>query len=109
MTVRSNPRILIIFTVIPVIILVGAGLLFVLGVLLGLVALAVAIFISWTILRFTRRHLSSNVETLTEEIVFNLLGDEKLALPWKQVRVAGIATECSTRRRHRPGAPSFRL
>jgi uncharacterized membrane protein len=99
MTVRSNPRILIVFTTIPVIILVAAGLLFLLGVLVGLLALAVAVFISWTILRITRRQLSSCVETLTDEIVFNLLGDEKLALPWKQVRVSGIATERSARRR----------
>jgi hypothetical protein len=99
MTVRSNPRILIVFTVVPVIILAGAGLLIVLGVLLGLLALAIAVFISWTILRFTRRHLSSRVETFADEIIFNLLGDERLALPWKQVRVAGIATERTARRR----------
>jgi uncharacterized membrane protein len=99
MTVRSNPRILIIFTVIPVIILVAVGLLFLLGALFGLLALAVAIFISWTILRFTRRQLSSRVETLADQIVFNLLGDETLSLPWAQVRVSGIATEPSARRR----------
>jgi hypothetical protein len=32
-------------------------------------------------------------------IIFNLLGDERLALPGKQVRVAGTATERTTRRR----------
>jgi uncharacterized membrane protein len=99
MTVRSNPRVLILFTVIPVVILAGIGLLFLLGVLLGLLALALALLLSWTILRFTRRQLSSQVETLTDQIIFNLLGDEKLELPWTRVRIAGFATERSARRR----------
>jgi hypothetical protein len=99
MTVRSNPRILVVFTVVPVIILAAAGLLFLLGALFGLIALALGVFVSWTILRFTRRQLSSQVETLADQIVFNLLGDERLALPWKRVRAAGIATEPSARRR----------
>ena len=99
MTVRSNPRILVVFTVVPVIILAAAGLLFLLGALLGLLALALGVFLSWTILRFTRRQLSSRVETGADQIVFNLLGDETHELPWKKVRVAGIATEPSARRR----------
>jgi uncharacterized membrane protein len=99
MTVRSNPRIVIVFTVVPVIILAGVGLLFLLGVWLGLLALAAALFLSWTILRFARRQLSSQVETLADEIVFTLLGSERLALPWKQVRVAGIATDVAARKR----------
>jgi hypothetical protein len=107
MTVRSNPRILVVFTVVPVIILAAAGLLFLLGALFGLLALALGIFISWTILRFTRRQLSSRVETFTDRIVFNLLGDETLAVPWNQVRVAGIATEPSARRRRERGRRLF--
>jgi uncharacterized membrane protein len=101
MTVRSNPRILVVFTVVPVIILASAGLLFLLGALFGLLALALGVFVSWTILRFTRRRLSSCVETLADQIVFSLLGDETHALPWQRVRVAGIATEPSARKRRR--------
>jgi hypothetical protein len=101
MTVRSNPRILVVLTVVPVIILAAVGLLFLLGAMFGLLALALGVFISWTILRFARRQLSSRVETFTDRIVFNLQGNETLALPWKQVRVAGIATEPSARRRAR--------
>jgi len=99
MTVRSNPRILIIFTVVPVIVLAAVGLLFVLGALFGILALAAGLFISWTIARFTRRQLSSRVETRDDGIVFTMVGDETSSMPWAQVRFSGIATDPAPRRR----------
>ena len=92
-TARSNPRILIIYLFIPVILLAGIGALFLLGILYGLVALAAAVFLSWSLVRLTRRQLATRVETLTDEILFTLHGEEKHSFPWDKIRISGIATE----------------
>ncbi len=103
MTVRSNPRILLVYIILPVVIGLGIAAPFVIGVLYGLVALAAALFFAWQIVRLTRRQLATRIETLTDEIVFRLHGDEKVVLAWKQVRVAGLAasTDAAGRSRRR--------
>jgi hypothetical protein len=101
MTVRSNPRILVIFTVIPVVVLAGIGMLFVLGILYGLFALGAAFLISWSLLKITRRQLATQIETLEDEVVFELRGDEKLPFRWEKVRIAGFARMHTPPRRQR--------
>ncbi len=93
MTLRSNPRLLVVYLFIPVLLGAGVGAIFLLGLLFGLVALAAAAFVSWSILRLARRQLASKVETLTDEILFVMHGDEKLAFPWERIRLAGMAVE----------------
>jgi hypothetical protein len=99
MTVRSNPRILIIYGSIPVILL-AAGAVFFFGALYGVIAIAVALFLSWNMLRLTRRQLAMRIETLSDEILFNM-PDEKVLFPWAKIRLAGVATDPGERaRRH---------
>ena len=103
MTVRSNPRILAVYIILPLIVGAGAVAPFVLGVLFGLVALAAALFFVWQLLKLTRRQLATRIETLTDEVVFNLHGDEKISFPWDKIRIAGLALQtdvADTRRRN---------
>jgi hypothetical protein len=44
-------------------------------------------------LKLTRRQLSTRVETLTDEILFVMHGDEKVCFPWEKIRIAGMAVE----------------
>ncbi len=92
-TVRSNPRILIIYLLMPVLVALGIGAIFLLGALFGLIALGVAIFIVWSMLKLARRQLATRVETLTDEILFVMHGDEKVSFPWEKIRIAGLAVE----------------
>lgn len=91
MTVRSNPRILIVYLVFPLILAAGIAAPFVIGLFYGLIALAAVAFLTWTLLKIIRRLLATRIETLTDEVVFHLQGDEKIVFPWKQVRLAGVA------------------
>ena len=91
MTVRSNPRILVVYLILPLILAAGVGALFVIGPLFGIIALAAAGFFAWQLLKLTRRQLATRIETLTDEVVFHLHGDEKVAFAWEDVRIAGIA------------------
>jgi hypothetical protein len=91
MTVRSNPRILFVYVVLPVILAAGIAAPFLLGLLYGLIALAAAAFLAWQLHRLTRRQLATRIETLTDELVFRLHGDEKITMPWQSIRIAGFA------------------
>ena len=99
MTVRSNPRILVVVTVIPVILLVGIGLFFLLGVSYGLIALALALLTAWSVLRFIRRQLAARISTTEDQIVFTRRGGEEILFPWHKVRLSGIAIAEEPRRR----------
>ncbi len=91
MTVRSNPRILIVYIALPVILAAAVAAPFLLGLLYGIVAIAAAVFFAWQLLRLTRRQLATRIETLTDDIVFTLHGDEKIVMPWEKIRMAGFA------------------
>jgi len=93
MTLRSNPRLLIAYAVTLVVVALGIGSIFLLGPVFGLIALAVAGFLSWSILKLLRRQTSARLETLTEEIVFTIPSEDKVVYPWEAIRVTGIAIE----------------
>jgi hypothetical protein len=99
MTVRSNPRILVIVTVIPVILLAGIGMLVLLGMSYGLIALVLAMLAAWSVLRFIRYQLAACIETTEDQIVVTRRGGEKIHFPWNKVRLSGIATPATPRRR----------
>ena len=91
MTVRSNPRILVVYLLLPVIVAMGVAAPFVIGFFYGLVALVAAGFFAWSMVRLVRRQLATRVETLTEEMLFRLHGDEKILVPWEKIRFSGVA------------------
>jgi hypothetical protein len=91
MTVRSNPRILVIYILVPLLVAGATSLVFVAGPVIGLIALAVVLFFAWNILKLTRRQLSTRIETLTDEVVFTLHGDEKVSFAWDEIRLTGMA------------------
>ena len=101
MTVRSNPRLLLVFLAPPVIVAGGILLLFLLGILYGLIALAAAVFFAYTLLRLTRRQLATRIQPLADEILFTLHGSEKIRIPWDKIRIAGMAIDRTRRRRER--------
>ncbi len=93
MTVRSNPRILVVVILLPVLVAAAIGSIFLLGPLIGLIILAVILFSTYQLWKLIRRQLATRVETLTDELLFNLHGDEKVFFPWEKVRICGFATE----------------
>jgi hypothetical protein len=103
MTVFSNPRILA--GIAAALILLGAGVaaLLLLGLFAGLIALAAALFVDWSLLRLLRRQLATRIETLTDQVLFTLAGNETVCFPWEKIRFAGSATSADTRGRGRRG------
>ena len=100
-SLRSNPRLLVFYLIMPVFLAAGVGALFLLGIIFGLIALAAAAFLVWSMLKLARRELATKVETLTDEILFVMHGDEKISFPWEKIRIAGIAVEQDAKGRMR--------
>jgi hypothetical protein len=92
-TLRSNPRILGVYALIPVLIAAGVGSIWLLGPLFGIIALLFAGILAWSVLKLARRQLATRVETLTDELLVVLHGDEKVSLPWDAIRLTGFALE----------------
>ena len=92
-TVSSNPRMILLFLI--MIALPGAGVLLLIfaGTLLGIIALAAAAYLDYSMLRIFRNHRNSWVETSEGELKCRLPDGELLAFSWDQVTAAGYCTQ----------------
>jgi len=92
-TLSSNPRMIIL--VLFMIALPAAGILLLIfaGVFLGIIALAGAAYLDYTMLRFFRNQLRSWVETTDTELKCQMPDGELLAFSWDKVTAAGYFTQ----------------
>jgi uncharacterized protein (DUF58 family) len=93
MTLRSNPRIILLYILLLLIIAAGAAMIPLLGLLFGLAALGAALFIAYSMGRLIRRQLRTRIETRAEGLIFTLYGEEKVEFPWNAIRLAGFSLE----------------
>jgi hypothetical protein len=97
MTVRSNPRLL----VVPVVVLVLFGVsiaAFAASPLLGIGGLALSAYIGYALFRFVSKQLRCTVEVVEEGVRLDLYGEEKISLEWDDVTHLGVATDSRRRR-----------
>ena len=96
---RTNPRMVLL----PVVLagLIAAGILAwrYAGPVVGLVALAIAAYLDFRILRFLRKHLGSWVETTEEGLAARLPDQTTLRFAWEGLSRAGLC--------RRPGSRPF--
>jgi hypothetical protein len=92
-TIASNPRMIILFLMVIALPVAGVLLLVFAGTLLGIIALAGAAYLDYTMLRFFRNHLKSWVETTDTELKCRMPDGELLVFSWDQVTVAGYCTQ----------------
>ena len=97
MTIRSNPKLLIVPAVIVV--LFGCALAaFAVGPALGIIGLVVAAYLSFILARFVQKQLRCAVEVREEGFSLDLYGEEKVKIVWEQVSHLGTAREQRGRR-----------
>jgi hypothetical protein len=97
MTIRANPRLLFI----PLVSLVLVGIAvacFAVSAILGVVALLVAGYIGYALLRFVSKQLRCTVEVLDEGISLDLYGEEKIHMGWEEMSHMGVAADRKRRR-----------
>jgi len=92
-TLSSNPRMIIL--VLFMIALPAAGILLLIfaGIFLGIIALAGAAYLDYTMLRFFRNQLKSWVETTDTELKCRMPDGELLNFSWDKVTAAGYFTQ----------------
>ena len=92
-TISSNPRMVILFLVMLALPTAGVLLLIFAGTLLGIIALAGAAYLDYTMLRFFRNHMKSWVETSDTELKCQMPDGDLLVFSWDQVTAAGYCTQ----------------
>jgi hypothetical protein len=92
-TLTSNPRLIILFLVVVALPVAGVLLLIFAGTIVGIIALAGAAYLDYSMLRFFRNHMKSWVETSDRELKCQLPDGDLLVFSWDQVSAAGYCTQ----------------
>jgi hypothetical protein len=92
MTLTSNPRLIIFFTILTGLPLSGAASFNFFPPTLAAGALALGGFLSYKLYRFAQPYLGTKIETGKDAILFSLPGEGDLAFPWKEVSLSGRCT-----------------
>ncbi len=92
MTVRSNPRILVLFGVIVALFAVSIlGFIF-LTAIYGIIFLAISVFLSYQFVRFALSHIRSRLSTDDDGIRFHMPSNEDERFEWEEVSQCGYCT-----------------
>jgi len=92
-TIASNPRMIVLFLIVVALPAAGVLLLIFAGTLVGIIALAAAAYLDYSMLRFSRNHMKSWVETTDSELKCQMPDGELLVFSWDQVTAAGYCTQ----------------
>jgi hypothetical protein len=92
-TLISNPRMIILFLIVIALPAAGVLLFIFAGTLIGIIALAGAVYLDYTMLRFFRNHMKSWVETTDTELTCQMPDGDLLVFPWVQVSASGYCTQ----------------
>lgn len=97
MTVRSNPRIVLLGAIIVALfVFTVLGFIF-FTALTGIIILAVALFLSYQLIRFSVSNVRSYVTTDDESITFHMPTNEDERFEWREVSHAGYCTPAKGR------------
>jgi hypothetical protein len=92
MTLRSNPRILVLVGVIVALVaLTVIGFVF-LTALYGVILLAIALFLSYQFIRFAVSHIRSYLKTDEEGVTFHMPSNDDERFDWEEISHAGYCT-----------------
>ena len=88
-SVRVNPRILLLFAVIPALPVIGVLLILFVDRLIGVIGLAAAVYLSYHLAKFLANHLGSYIETGVDALKCRTTANEDIALAWSSISHAG--------------------
>jgi hypothetical protein len=92
MTVRSNPRIILLFLIIVAFFTVSVLGFILLTALYGVILLAVAVFLSFQFIRFALSHIRSRLKTDEDGITFHMPTNEDEHFEWGEITHSGFCT-----------------
>lgn len=96
-TLKSNPRLLILFAMIAVLPAISIALILLWSPIAGAIVLAIVAYVDYHLVKFVRLQLASYVRT-DDDGIRGLSGiSEKVDIPWETVTHAGVAMESQTR------------
>lgn len=93
LTLRSNPRLIVLILLLIGLPAGGLLLLIYAGLPLGILGLAAAGYLDYTMLRFLHGHARSWVETTESELTCRMPDGELFSFPWDSITLAGYCTQ----------------
>ncbi len=88
-SIRANPRILVLFVVIPALPAIGVLLTVLVDRLIGIIGLAAGVYMSYHLTKFLSSHLRSYVETGDDALKCRTTANEEIMLGWSSISHAG--------------------
>ncbi len=87
--ILKNPKILYIFLAILVLPAAGFLFIYIFNVILGVIAIAIALYLNYHLIKFIIGHLTSRIETKDTSIVCKTPTNEVFEFEWGSITVAG--------------------
>ena len=93
MTIASNPRLLVFFTVLAALPLAGLSAFSYLPPIGGGAALGIGLFLSYRLYRFALPYLATKITTEESGLTLSLPGEGDVTIPWTEVSLSGRCTQ----------------
>ena len=97
-TVKSNPRLLIIFAIFVLLLGTAIAVFFVFGIIIGIVGAIVVVYLDYQLYKFLRLQLGSYVSVDEDGAHCVTSVGENIDFPWESITHAGVCTGRRNRR-----------
>lgn len=97
-TIRSNPRLLIIPAIVALLLATAIAVFFVFGLIIGIVGIIVVVYLDYQLYKFLRLQLGSYVSVDEDGAHCVTSAGEDIDFPWESITHAGVCTGRRNRR-----------
>lgn len=99
-SIRTNPKILLLFLIMAVLLAAGIVTLIILGVLPGIIILVIAVYLNYHLIKFIRLQINSYIKETSEGIECLTTTNEKIYIPWSEISYSGTFSHGSHEKRY---------
>ncbi len=99
-TIKTNPKILLLFLIMAVLLAAGILTMVILGILPGIIILVIAVYLDYHLVKFIRLQLNSYIKETSEGIECLTTTNEKIYIPWDEINYSGTFNHGSQEKRY---------
>ena len=89
----NNPKIFLVFLIILALPAAGVLFIYIFNVVLGVIAIGIAVYLNYHLIKFVIGHLASRIETSEAGILCRTSTNEVIDMAWDKITVAGCYKE----------------
>jgi hypothetical protein len=88
-----NPKIFLIFIIILALPAAGVLFIYIFNVVMGVIAIGIALYLNYHLIKFVIGHLTSRIETSESRILCRTSTNEVIEMAWESITIAGCFKE----------------